>query len=444
MACTTVIRTAKAVVEEIPCAARSSVGSLAGRLENNSERDVHRISKRFKLTLEIPLTNIWIGKELIPTLRMTDWAKYLLRHHLWHRLAGLKQPDGDRCDAIWKRFWHRYQKVNPSHEIYHRPGHDLSKTCGLMLHGDEGRGLRKAPLMVIAAHSILGFGISTSTTGKKDTYIKQTLNYEQPTWTTRYLLSVLPKQYYSDEGESIWESDAFQDLMKAICEDLRQLYDHGIETPYGHYFFCVINVMGDWPFIAKCGNLARSYLNISKAESSRTEPKGICHICRADMVGVEWTDYDTYPPTWLPTVNTLCAFVAAPAALVLPKNNDFPESLFAWDLFHAWHIGCGKTFLASSLAALIMSSAYNGSVDLRCEQATKDYTDWSALTGQRCQLRRITTAKLGGLSSTSYPTGAWSKGTTTTCLTKFFWLCAQSIKTMLTMICFYGWPSVLL
>ena len=40
-----------------------------------------------------------------------------------------------------------------------------------------------------------------------------------------------------------------------------------------------------------------------------------------------------------------------------PANRLFSESYFSYDLFHAWHVGTGKTFLASRLAALSMSWA---------------------------------------------------------------------------------------
>eukprot|EP00438_Fugacium_kawagutii_P024328 Skav216812 [mRNA] locus=scaffold135:76492:78012:- [translate_table: standard] len=351
---------------------------------------------------------------------MSDWARFILDHYLWYRLCGLKENDADRCCKIWQRFWSRYRCINPGHEIFRRPNHDFSRTCAIMIHGDEGRSLRKAAMMVISAHSILGFGLSTSSSKKKNEYKAQRLNYEEPTWSTRFLLSVLPKHYYSEDSENLWPTDPFQQLMAAICEDIRALYDTGVETPLGRFYFCTISVMGDWPFIQKCGNLSRSCFNISKAASSRTASKGICHLCKADMTNVVWTDFQSEPPSWLPTVNTLSGFVEPPAALRLPKNNDFPEALFAWDLFHAWHLGAGKTFLASALSALILSSAYQGSVDLRCEQITADYQAWSKSTRQRCQLRRITKVKLGGLSSTSYPSGAWSKGSTTTVLMRFF------------------------
>ena len=46
-------------------------------------------------------------------------------------------------------------------------------TCALLLHGDEGRSLKKSPILCVSTHSILGYGLSTSKTS-------QNLNYDEP------------------------------------------------------------------------------------------------------------------------------------------------------------------------------------------------------------------------------------------------------------------------
>ena len=41
-------------------------------------------------------------------------------------------------------------------------GFDISRRCGLLLHGDEGRSLRKRAILILSCHSILRYGIRTS------------------------------------------------------------------------------------------------------------------------------------------------------------------------------------------------------------------------------------------------------------------------------------------
>lgn len=284
-------------MEEVPQAASSSLGNLGRINENNSERDVHRLTKKFSLTLPIPLSQFKIGGEMIAYIKMSSWAKFLLSQNLWHHLAGLSAPNMQKCQHSWVTFWERFRQVRPDHEIYSRPGFDFSRCCCLLLHGDEGRSLRKKTILIMSAHSILGYGIRTSHQSNKREIHK--LNYQKSTWATRFLLGVLPKCLYSMDDEASngdlddGESDAYEMLLKRIAEDMRELFDNGIVSPWDNcrYYFCTVNVMGDWPFIQRAGHLSRSFYNAAKHSSSSTALKGICHRCRADHPGFEWEDF---------------------------------------------------------------------------------------------------------------------------------------------------------
>ena len=46
-------------------------------------------------------------------------------------------------------------------------GFDISRRCGLLLHGDEGRSLRKQAILILSCHSILRYGIRTSCSTRK-------------------------------------------------------------------------------------------------------------------------------------------------------------------------------------------------------------------------------------------------------------------------------------
>ena len=118
----------------------------------------------------------------------------------------------------------------------------LERTCALLLHGDEGGVFEEvAAAVCVSTHSILGFGISTSHRARKKEQLK--LNYEEPTWTTRFLLSVCPSRIYkNDDGE---DADAFQDLMRGLAQDLRTLSNDGVRGLDGQlYYFVVVN--GFW------------------------------------------------------------------------------------------------------------------------------------------------------------------------------------------------------
>lgn len=227
--CSVAIRTAQSVIEEVPEVASSSIGGFGALDDRNPERGVHRMVSKYKLSLPIPMTDVKVGEHTIPVLMMSDWAKFLLKMNLWYTLCGLSKPDPQRSSAIWTKFWERFRAVQPGHPIFSR-GINLGNTCGLLLHGDEGRSQRKSALLCISLHSILGYGLRTSAKHAKKGYCSMKLNYKQPTWTTRCLLSVLPRAYYADDdGEDL---DSFQDLLRGLGTDMGLMATNIILYPF--------------------------------------------------------------------------------------------------------------------------------------------------------------------------------------------------------------------
>ena len=416
--CSVAIRTAQSVIQEVPAVASSSIGALGALDDRNPERGVHRMVSKYKLSLPIPMTDVKVGEHTIPVLMMSDWAKFLLRMNLWYTLCGLSKPDPQRSSAIWSKFWENFRAIQPEHPIFAREI-NLGNTCALLLHGDEGRSQRKSPILCISTHSILGYGLRTSAKHTKKGYCAMKLNYEQPTWTTRCLLSVLPRAYYADDdGEDL---DSFQDLLRGLGTDMNQLWENGLVGLDGDkYYFVPIFVMGDWPWMVKAGCLGRSFHNAAKRQSSRAAPKGICHNCCADMEGYPWEDWCSETPKWIESINTSSPFLRRPALLeTLPCDPSDEPGYFSHDLFHAWHIGAGKSFLSSAVVALASSDLYDGSQQARIERVSEAYSTWCKNNHESPTLKKFTLANVGWTGNT-YPSGTWSKGATTTCIMKWF------------------------
>lgn len=410
------IRTARAITKEVPAAASASIGSLARCNDKNPERDAHRLAQKYKLTLGIPLSTLKATTGLIHYLKMTAWASFVMMHNLWHNLAGLKEPDHDRCRAIWTLFWDRYREIDPQHEIFSRKDINLAQTCAYLFHGDEGRSLKKSPIMILSAHSALGHGIRTAK--KTDDYAFNRLNFEQSTWTTRFLLAVLPRNFYRlDNGEEI---DVFQDLLRVLTQDMRVLFEEGIKDRSGRtFYFAPIKIMGDWPFIIKAGCLGRSFQNAAKHTTASSQPKGICHRCRADLPGYPWEDL-SQSPKWKQSINTLSPFTQTPALLGLMPNQPDAAAFFEFDMFHTWHLGIGRTFAGSAIIVLAMSALFQGSIDKRLEIVTNRFLSWCTSKGLRPVVRRFTKESLGWPKTNVFPSPHWSKGEATTVIMKWF------------------------
>ena len=354
---------------------------------------------------------------------MSHWAQFIESRNLWHMLSGQSKPDHEFSAGCWSVFWRKYRFINPGHEIFARADRgeiDLSHTAALLFHGDEGRTARKSAILVLSVHSVLGYGLSTSSKAKK--LEPNRLNFEEPTWTTRYLLSVLPKTYYSDESGG---DASFQQILRAISEDLRYLYDVGIQGPHGRHHYCVINIVGDWPWLAKCGMLNRSFMSAAKhgrpSAKAKAAPKGICHQCLADYGrdGVVWEDFESERPGWANTLNQVSPFSSPPAVLILPHDQSNHPEMFSWDLFHGWHLGSGKIFLACAFVCILISDIFAGSVESKIDALNAHYWAWCKAKKQK-PIKKFTRAGLNWLATTSYPSGSWSKGEATTKLMKYF------------------------
>lgn len=82
----------------------------------------------------------------------------------------------------------------------------------------------------------------------------------------------------------------------------------------------------------------------------------------------------------------------------------------------------GKEVLASAIIVLAMSCVFQGSIDARLAAVTESFLGWCSARSIKPRLRKISKDKLGWQSTTVYPKGQWSKGSTTTYLLK--WLVA--------------------
>ena len=413
------IRTAKAVIEEVPEASKTSLAALAKCSESHSERDVHKMTSKMGLAIPIPISEAKCGDSTIPFLKMSDWAKYLESKNLWHTLCGQKVPNHEKCDECWGLFWEKYKKVNPGHEVFSRAARkeiNLKKTAALLLHGDEGRSLKKSAILIVACHSVLGYGLTTSSASCKKEPHK--LNYQRPTWTTRFLNAVVPKVYYSHEDGD----RCFQQILGAVAEDLRFLYEHGVQGPHGTHYYCVVNIVGDWPWLVKSGCLGRSFHNVSRHGNTSENAKpsnGICHRCCADMGNTIWEDFEADYPQWTSTINKVSPFLSRPALLALPHNRRDPSSYWAWDLFHAWHLGSGKTFLSSAFVCIVMSNIFQGSIESKFGALNEHYFAWSKAFKAK-PIRKFGKDVLSLTTTSTFPSGTWSKGSVTTQLMKYF------------------------
>lgn len=422
------IRTAKGVVKDIGESASKSGGlrEFASISEKNSERDGQRLCKRLKLALPVEMSTLqkapgvrYAGE--ICVLKLESWIRFILDINAWHIFCGLQSADEARERAILTRFWRYYREYEPQHAMWalvDQQKIDLSRCAPLLFHGDEGRGRKRCPFLVLSWSCVLGFGTTLANKLRKaKSYTGMGLNYSGSTHLHRLLTGVLPKMTHDDA--------ALQDLLRCASYSAVKLMTEGITNSKGHTFFAVtLHCTGDWAWIVKAGNLARGFGNIIKRPmNANTQPKGFCHICRAGQRGVPFENFRNYQgdevPAWHPTMFQEPAFTTPPELSRIPYIPGKEPAFYAYDLFHAYHLGLGKCFVAGVLA-VASDFIEAGTIDGRFEQLTYEYLDWCDRAHRSSFLNYLTKENIGWPDRGSFPNGQWSKGHVTTALSDFF------------------------
>ena len=413
--CASTVRAARAVCEEVPTASGSSIGALARCREFNAEEDVHRLAEVFGLKL--PLQVRWLPaarEEEIPYIALSSWAKYFMHKNLWFMLSGLDSPNEARSRAQWSLFWRRFRSLYPQHAVFRKTEDELSRTCAVLVHGDEGRGLKKSQIMILSGHSVLGAGSNVGPAAK-DEYAKQDLNWTGHTQSTRWIFGALPRKQYDDD-----RAGNFQTLLDRLADDMLELFEKGIPARDGTiHYFAILHIVGDWPWMAKAFNFTRTFSNVAKHASSKNPGKGICHACLAGQDETPFEELETWQPRWKRTLNQEQPYDQPPPLMKLPHDTSSAMSFPGQDLFHGFHLGAGKTFMASVLA--LFSAEFEGrSVEARFATMGADFFDWCRHNKERPYIRKLTKDTINWLSASDYPSGGWSKGSTTVCLLRWF------------------------
>jgi len=379
------------------------------------------------LQLPVPLSNLpkppgirYTGDFRAIALR--DWCQFLVDYNMWHLLVGLKKPDARRERAILAEFWKRYKLLYPQHQIwdtFQRHGVDPACCAPMLLHGDEGRGRKKAPFLVCAYHSMIGFGTLASNEARtRRPYLQMRLNYSGSSHLHRLLTAVLPKMHK--------DHVALQEICKFITADALHMVRCGVRSCHGgQYHMAVLSCTGDWAWLAKAGNLNRSYSNVEKRpRAANSVPKGICHYCSAGRENCPFEDFGRNP-RWKATCFQAgdSPWTRRPIFLDIPHEPSRPAAWFTFDLWHCLHLGMGKVLCASAFALMSDRMSASNVVD-RFSELSDLYMQWCDETRTPPFITSINKELIGWPDRSTFPNGYWSKGHITVTFIKFilFWL----------------------
>ncbi|CAE7228072.1 unnamed protein product, partial [Symbiodinium microadriaticum] len=402
--------------KEVVLHARSSsskeagVKALANVSLGHTEEGVHRVFAKQGLSLPVKISYAdFPSCPKIPYIKLSDWILYLSSASRLHFLTGVKDPL--QRSAVCKEFWERWRFAHPNHPIF-ASGQDLSRCVPILHHGDEGRTYRRLAIMVISTHGVLGRGTKQHRPRKNVPIAEDEMrmNFLGSTMVSHYIFAAMPHGLYKPNPEVL-------DTMLAIySEDIRSLSEEGITTSDGRLFFWCLGIKGDLPYLAKTGHMDRNFGRGPKQASSKNPCAGICWKCdagREDLpapcpfedcsLGAAWRSTCGQTPGW-----------STPSPLLVMPHGD-SSSFFVEDLWHCWHLGCGKSFIASVLAVVVTTMG-GPSIPWKLEKLTADFRAYCKRAKIYCTASAITQDLLGWESTAAMPQGSWHKGAVTTCL----------------------------
>lgn len=112
-----------------------------------------------------------------PVLHLSSWFSSLMSCFPKFFLGGFGLLEAARYEAMFEDFWSAYAGFQPSHPIYSSKNPEERKRCvPIALHGDEGRGAAKAPLLVLSFQVLIPSSGPTNLNQKEPHGKNNTLN----------------------------------------------------------------------------------------------------------------------------------------------------------------------------------------------------------------------------------------------------------------------------
>ncbi len=190
-------------------------------------------------------------------------------------------------------------------------------------------------------------------------------------------------------------------------------------TSRGTFHAALLHISGDWPFLTDSGGLLRSFRNVQKRKTRKSLPNGVCHLCAAGTLGWDFEQINSRRPRWLQSMHdaSLPLFAEGEESPFcrVPHPPQKVAALWAYDIFHTFHLGVARCFLGSCIV-LLSELETEGAVDDRFSSLSSSYKAWCKSRKKRSFLTKITKEHIQWPTTSSYPSGGWHKGGLSTVL----------------------------
>ena len=134
----------------------ASTGNSKSNVDRNLRRCIHKAGVTVPVEITLVPTTVQIRKPKVkvesvywPTLSMRSWISIIAESYPEIMFAGFRFEEEHLWKPLFSWFWDQYKKIDGSHPAFHELDQaSLSSSVPIMLHGDEGRGLRSQAFMV--------------------------------------------------------------------------------------------------------------------------------------------------------------------------------------------------------------------------------------------------------------------------------------------------------
>ena len=200
--------------------------------------------------------------------------------------------------------------------------------------------------MIWNTHGVMGTGSRPFDRRHHDKPVlkkrKMALNLKGNSLSNRFLGFVMPKKEYGEEGGHL------NKMMDEMAEEYHKLQDVGIKWGSDVWHVVVIGILGDLQFLTRAGMFFRSFNHVAKRTGQNVK-QGICHLCLGGEGAYVWEDF-TSNPSWLPSLGASDPWHSEPRLVTLMhKDPHFKAKNFNVDLWHSFHLGAGRAYIASSV-----------------------------------------------------------------------------------------------
>ena len=328
-----------------------------GKSSGNAFRSAERFVRRWGLRWNIPISTFkYDDSTSIPYISPRALLTWMLKKAPELLLGGCRDTQQGRQHI--KAFWQNYQNYHAAHRVFTEHGEWLDSVIPMLVHGDEGRGVRKGNTAVVTLEPALGLDSCTSDTyhgceccapSTKPVSLceKQNVNMQYHSYLTKFLLFCLPNKVYK-------ETEALQQLMTVVSRELRSLFYEGVEVRGQVWHIGCVGLKGDLQWFKKIAELNRSFLNLGLKNQL------CCHECLAGSRARPFEDVSSQP-SWADSlyVNRPWGQEPSTGILMIPYDAAQPERILKRDYMHTTKLGVYQDFCGSAILLIAELGYFN-------------------------------------------------------------------------------------